>query len=57
MTAPDDDELKPLGVTCTSTDCENGLHCFLQKKRKPKGMLRRGGPCRACGVDLVEWDR
>ena len=25
-------DLKPLGVTCTSTDCENGLHCFLQKK-------------------------
>jgi hypothetical protein len=56
-TPDDDDDLKPLGVTCTSTDCENGLHCFLQKTRKQKGTLRRGGPCRDCGVDLVEWDR
>jgi hypothetical protein len=20
--------LKPLKITCTSSDCENGLHCF-----------------------------
>jgi hypothetical protein len=52
-----DDDLKPLGVTCTSTDCENGLHCFLQKTRKKAGTLRQGGPCRACGADLIEWSR
>lgn len=66
------EELKPLNITCTSTDCENGLHCFKQKqKRKKKGMgdglpnegdedgviTRRGGPCRACGIDLVDWGR
>lgn len=58
MVATDEEEeLKPLGVTCTSTDCENDLHCFLQKKRKERGTLRRGGPCRDCGVDLIQWDR
>ncbi|MDC3985967.1 DUF4186 family protein [Polyangium jinanense] len=58
MTAPeDDDDLQPLGVTCTSTDCENGLHCFLQKERKRSGFPRRGGPCRDCNVDLIAWDR
>lgn len=53
----DDDDLQPLGVTCTSTDCENGLHCFLQKQRKRRGSLRHGGPCRDCSVDLIAWDR
>ncbi|WP_438023421.1 DUF4186 family protein [Sorangium sp. So ce233] len=57
MTAFDDDELEPLGVTCTSTDCENGLHCFRQKERRHPGALRRGGPCRSCGADLVTWQR
>jgi hypothetical protein len=52
-----DDELKPLGVTCTSTDCDNDLHCFLQKARKQPGQLRRGGPCRSCGTALVQWER
>lgn len=50
-------ELEPLGVTCTSTDCENGFHCFLQHERLPAGQPRRGGPCRECGADLIEWDR
>lgn len=53
----DDEELQPLGVTCTSTDCEHGLHCFLQKERRLPGTLKRGGPCRDCEVTLVEWDR
>lgn len=51
-----EEELKPLAISCTSTDCMNGLHCFLQKKRKGESS-RRGGPCRECGADLVEWAR
>jgi hypothetical protein len=57
MNSTDDDDLEPLGVTCTSTDCESGLHCFLQKERKRPDTLRRGGACRDCGADLVQWDR
>jgi hypothetical protein len=49
-------KLEPLAVSCTSTDCENGLHCFLQKRRGAHGR-REGGPCRECGADLVEWHR
>lgn len=48
-------KLKPLKITCTSTDCESDLHCFLQKKRKNKQYV--GGACRSCSVDLVQWDR
>ena len=48
-------ELEPLGMTCTSADCSVGLHCFLPKDRKNTGC--RGGPCRYCGAELVDWKR
>lgn len=47
---------QPLGMTCTSTDCENGTHCFRTAKKGAKGHLV-GGRCRACGADLVDWPR
>lgn len=48
-------ELKPLKITCTSTDCANNLHCFLMTKK----LLSQGpgGRCRSCGARLIEWDR
>ena len=47
-------KLEPLKITCTSTDCENDLHCFKQ----PREMTpNKKGKCRACGADLVDWDR
>lgn len=54
--------LPPLKVSCTSSKCEEGLHCFLQKKRQKAKAVHEnpggtGGRCRACGVDLVAWDR
>jgi uncharacterized OB-fold protein len=47
---------KPLGITCTSTDCENGLHCFRQTKKRGEEHVI-GGRCRECGTDLVNWPR
>lgn len=47
--------LKPLKISCTSSDCENGLHCFLQtQKMAAEGLQRR---CRSCGAELVDWRR
>jgi hypothetical protein len=48
-------ELKPLKITCTSTDCANNLHCFQLTKK----LLSQGpsGRCRNCGVQLIEWSR
>ena len=43
-------ELPKLQVRCTSTSCENGLHCF-----KPTPQMRRmkqKGVCRECGLRL-----
>lgn len=66
-------ELEPLDIKCTSTACEDGLHCFKQKQKRKKTMLkeekaaygakpgdektRLGGPCRECGADLIDWER
>jgi Domain of unknown function (DUF4186) len=49
-------EKKPLGITCTSSDCENGLHCFRQAKKRGEQKVV-GGRCRDCGADLVNWPR
>ena|ERR1017187_805293 len=47
--------LKPLQLSCTSTDCTNNLHCFQLSRR----LLRLGpaGRCRDCGVQLIDWAR
>jgi len=47
--------LPPLNITCTNTDCEKGLHCFKQT-RKMK-IANQSGQCRACGANLVDWNR
>jgi hypothetical protein len=44
----------PLNIKCTSVDCFNDLHCF-KAHRKMAPQAR--GRCRACGADLVDWER
>ena len=45
---------QPLDIKCTSTDCENDLHCFKQlEKMTPE----QRGTCRDCGADLIDWKR
>jgi Domain of unknown function (DUF4186) len=44
----------PLDIKCTSTDCDNDLHCFKQLKKMTQDQR---GKCRACGADLVDWNR
>ena len=51
----DPTSLPALAITCTSTDCASGLHCYKQKKKQSAG--RANGPCRDCGADLVDWNR
>jgi uncharacterized heparinase superfamily protein len=48
-------KLKPLKVTCTSTDCDNNLHCFrTTRKMKAAG---QSGHCRTCNAGLIDWGR
>ena len=44
----------PLDIRCTSTDCNNDLHCFKQLKKMTPDQRSK---CRACGTDLVDWKR
>ncbi|BAZ03103.1 hypothetical protein NIES37_71160 (plasmid) [Tolypothrix tenuis PCC 7101] len=47
--------LKPLKISCTSSDCDNGLHCF--KNSQKKKVADQIGQCHSCGADLVDWSR
>src|SRR5438105_5069179 len=49
------EDLKPLKITCTSVDCDSGLHCFRATRRMK--MVGTTGRCRKCGVDLIDWQR
>jgi hypothetical protein len=49
-------KLPRLNITCTSTACSDGLHCFRQASRTAKGHVV-GGKCRDCGAELVDFSR
>lgn len=44
------------GISCTATDCENGLHCY-RPKRSPREWTLPTGACQQCGDHSVDWDR
>lgn len=48
-------KLEPLQITCSSTDCDNGLHCFHRTKKLR--VTYDGKSCRYCGDELVDWTR
>lgn len=50
-----DKPLPKIKITCTSVDCVNDLHCYLQKKRT--GNNPSFGACRSCGTENVDWER
>ncbi|WP_019991045.1 DUF4186 family protein [Rudanella lutea] len=52
-----DDQIVLPKVTCTSTKCDEGLHCFRPKKGKVKVEDYQGGKCQACDADIVDWNR
>jgi hypothetical protein len=45
---------EPLKISCTAADCSNDLHCFKATKKMADGDR---GRCRACGANLVDWNR
>ncbi len=49
------DETPLSKVTCTSHDCEKNLHSFL--RMRPGKHSYRNERCRACGIDLIDWQR
>ena len=47
--------LPPLKITCTSAECESGLHCFKPDRRMKA--QKEFGKCRYCGAQLFDWNR
>lgn len=50
------DSLTPLDITCSSTKCEEELHCFSKKKSSIKKQGHKG-VCHECGSDPIDWRR
>jgi len=42
-------------ITCSSSDCENDLHCF--RNKRPRLGSYRNETCVVCGVELIDWTR
>jgi len=55
MSAEDSSPLEPLKLSCSTSDCENELHCFRETKRLASAHPH--GACQACGAQLIDWDR
>lgn len=52
-----DDQIILDKVSCTSTKCEDDLHCFRPKKGKVKVEDFQGGKCQSCEADIVDWNQ
>ena len=55
MSADTKPALPKLAITCTSTSCDQDLHCFRSTKKLVDAGL--GGACRDCHAQLVDWPR
>ena len=55
MTDAFPEDLAPLKVKCTQSNCGDGLHCY----RATAKMVRdnTAGRCRSCGISLINWER
>jgi hypothetical protein len=49
-------ELSPFNISCGSTKCEDGLHCFQFSQRVIK-KFGENGVCKECGIKLINWER
>jgi hypothetical protein len=55
MTTETEAPLPKLAITCTSSACDEDLHCFRSTKKLVESGL--AGACRHCHVQLVDWPR
>lgn len=46
------EDLQPLDIKCTSSDCEQGLHCFRRTVKMRESIPP--GTCRSCGTQLID---
>src|SRR5688572_17900572 len=46
--------LEPLKLSCSRADCDQGLHCFRESKKRAQHPT---GSCQECGATLIDWER
>lgn len=49
-------DLTPLNISCGSTKCDDGLHCFKTSERAAN-KFGSHGVCKECGANLIDWKR
>ncbi len=50
-------KLNPLNISCHSTKCEDGLHCFSMHRDMALKRFGNTNVCYECGIELIDWDR
>lgn len=50
-------EIKILNIKCSSTKCNDDLHCFTRYLKKAEKKFKKRGVCYNCGQDSIDWDR
>ena len=50
-------DIKPLDITCGSTQCVGGLHCFSRYMKQAEKKYGKKGVCYNCGDDSIDWER
>lgn len=49
-------DLTVLDITCGTTKCSEGFHCYSQKKTSLR-KFDKDRVCKECGADLIDWER
>lgn len=49
-------DLTILDISCGTTKCTDGFHCYSQKKPSLK-KFGKERVCKECGADLIDWER
>lgn len=50
-------ELTPLNISCRTTKCSDGLHCFSKYMKKAEKTFGKRGVCYECGDESIDWSR
>ncbi len=50
-------DLTPLNISCRTTKCESGLHCFSKYMKKAEKQFGKKGVCYVCGDASIDWSR
>jgi hypothetical protein len=50
-------DLSPLNISCASTKCDSGLHCFTRNQHIAQKKYGKTHVCYECGTGLKSWDR